>query len=146
MDLDKFEPGRAFRTLRNEIDTLFERFVERPIGAVTRQVVPALDVAETDVQIVVRADIPGIDQADIDISVADDVLTIRGEKKQACEEAGKTFHVTERSYGTFSRSVRLPAGVNVDNVQASYKKGVLEIILPKKEESKSKKVQIKTDE
>ncbi len=146
MDLDKFEPGRAFRTLRNEIDTLFERFVERPIGAVTRQVVPVLDVAETDVQIVVRADIPGIDQADIDISVADDVLTIRGEKKQACEEAGKTFHVAERSYGTFSRSVRLPAGVNVDNVQASYKKGVLEIILPKKEESKSKKVQIKTDE
>jgi len=144
MELSKLEPSRALRTLRNEIDSLFDRFVERPLGVITGQIVPALDISETDTTITVKADLPGMDEQDLDVSLAGNTLTIRGEKKQEREETGRTYHTVERSYGSFSRSIRLPAAVQPDQVTADYKKGVLEIVLPKKEPAQAKKVDIKS--
>ena len=145
MDIGKFEPGRALRTLRDEIDTLFDRFVERPIGAVMGQVRPTLDLSETDTELVVKADLPGLEEKDLDVSISTDMLTIRGEKKQPHEEAGKTYHVAERSSGSFTRSIRLPVAVNADQVRASYKNGVLEIVMPKKEQAQTKRIEIRTE-
>ncbi len=145
MSFNKFEPTRALKSLRNEIDTLFDRFVERPLGVITGQVIPPLDVAETDSEIIVRMDLPGMDEKDIDISIQGDVLTIRGEKKEQREETGKIYHVTERAAGNFVRSVPLPVQVRVDMVRATYAKGILEISLPKKELAQARKIEIKTE-
>ncbi len=104
---------------------------------------PDLDIAETDNDITVKAEIPGIDPKDVDISITGDTLTIKGEKKEEKEEKGKSFHHMERTYGSFSRTIDLPARVMIDKVVAKDNHGVLEITLPKMEESKTKKIPIK---
>lgn len=146
MDLNKFEPARALKSLRHEVDSLFDRFVERPLGVITGQVIPPLDLSETDSEVIVRMDLPGMDEKEIDISIQGDVLTIRGEKKEQREESGKTYHVVERASGSFSRSVPLPVAVRVEMVRATYQKGILEVTLPKKELAQVKKIEIKVGE
>lgn len=110
----------------------------------TKFIVPAFDVSETDEHIIVKADLPGVDVKDIDISIVGNVLTVKGEKKQEKEEKGESYHRIERSYGSFSRSISLPAEVNPDAVEAVYKDGVLKLTIPKAEKSKPKKIEIKT--
>ena len=95
-------------------------------------------------QIVVKAEVPGIDAKDINISVTGDVLTIKGEKKSEREEKEENYHLVERSYGSFSRSLVLPAAVDLDKIEAKYDKGVLTVTCPKKEEVKPKAIEIKT--
>ncbi len=146
MNIDKIEPKRALKSLRDEIDNLFDRFVERPLGVITGQVVAPVDISETDTEIIVKSDLPGMELSDIDVSISGDVLTIKGQKKKEIEQAGKTYHVIERSYGEFSRSLRLPAKVDVDRVKASYKNGVLEIVMPKAEPVQTKKIKIEDEE
>lgn len=146
MELGKFEPGKAMRVLRSEIDTLFDRFIERPLGTITGHVVPALDISETDTELILTVDLPGIDKQDLDVSVSGQMLTIKGQKKREREEAGKTYHLVERCYGSFSRSLQLPAKVNADQVRASYKKGVLTICLPKTEVAHAKRVEVNVEE
>jgi len=106
---------------------------------------PSLDVSETKNEIVVKAEIPGIDPKDIDLSLADGVLTIKGEKKQEKEEKDENFHLAERSYGSFARTVRLPREVKSDKIGATYKNGLLTITLPKSEETKRKEIKIKVE-
>ncbi len=146
MNIDKIEPKRALKTLRDEIDNIFDRFVERPLGVITGQVVAPVDISETDTEVIVKSDLPGMELSDIDVSISGDILTIKGQKKKELEQAGKTYHVVERSYGSFSRSIRLPAEVDVDKVQASYKNGLLEIVMPKKESNQAKKIKIKSED
>jgi HSP20 family protein len=146
MQRSRFDAGKAVRSLRDEVDTLFDRFVERPLGVIKGQVVPSVDISETDAEIHVAADLPGMDEKDMEVSVTGQTLTIRGQRKQEREETGKTCHVIERAYGSFSRSIQLPAAVKADQVQASYKKGVLKIVLPKKEILQAKRVEIKSEE
>ena len=105
----------------------------------------SLDVSETKNDLVVKAEVPGMDAKDIDISLSDGVLTIKGEKKQEKEEKEDDYHLVERSYGAFVRSVRLPREVLDDKVNASYKDGVLKITLPKSEEAKKKEIKIKVE-
>ena len=107
--------------------------------------VPSVDVSETADKIVVKAEIPGIDSKDIDISLSGDVLTIKGEKKSEREEKEENYHLVERSYGSFTRSLRLPVGVEADKIEASYKQGVLTVTCPKKEEVKAKPIEIKAE-
>jgi HSP20 family protein len=104
-----------------------------------------VDVAETTDKIVVKAEIPGMDSKDIDISLSGDVLTIKGEKKTEREEKEENYHLVERSYGSFARSLRLPVGVEGDKIEASYKQGVLIVTCPKKEEVKAKPIEIKAE-
>jgi len=106
---------------------------------------PSMDVAETAEQVVVKAEVPGIDPKDINISLQGDVLTVKGEKKSEREEKEENYHLVERSYGAFSRSVTLPAAVDAEKIEAKYEKGVLTITCPKKEVVKPKQIEIKAE-
>jgi HSP20 family protein len=104
---------------------------------------PAVDVIEDDDKVVVKAELPGLTDKDVDISVVDNTLTIKGEKKQEEEKKEKGYHRLERSYGMFQRSIMLPASVTSEKAKASFKNGVLEIELPKQEEAKPKQIKVK---
>jgi HSP20 family protein len=106
---------------------------------------PALDVYEEKDQIVVKAELPGMTKDDIQISISDNVLTIKGEKKKEEEDTGKDYYRSERVYGAFFRAIPLPAEINPDKVQATFKNGVLEIRLPKSEEAKKKEIKVKVE-
>ena len=104
---------------------------------------PSFDVSETEGHINVRADLPGIDVKDLDITIENNVLTVRGEKKQEKEDKGENYHRTERYYGSFCRSFMLPVEVKADEIEAVYKDGVLQLTVPKSETSKRKKIEVK---
>jgi HSP20 family protein len=104
---------------------------------------PALDVRETDSDVIVDVEVPGLSPGDLDVSVTDGVLTVRGEKKSERDEKEGDYRVTERSHGSFSRTVTLPATVDPDGAKASHKDGVVTITLPKTEKSKAKRIEIK---
>ncbi|NIS61516.1 MAG: Hsp20 family protein [Proteobacteria bacterium] len=144
-ELTPWRPFGELSSLRREMDRLWENFFgERPLTRMwEREWTPSLDVSETKDNFVVKAEVPGIDAKDIDISLTGDVLTIKGEKRQEREEKEEDYHLVERSYGSFSRSVRLPAEVESSKIKASYKNGILNITLPKSEKVKAKEVKIK---
>jgi len=142
MNIPKMDPSKAFRTLKSEVDHLFDRFVERPIGAAIGQVIPTLDIHETDNALIVRADLPGMDLPQIDVSVTETTLTLRGEKICDCAGDGTICHLHERSSGTFSRTISLPVAVKAEGVRADYRRGVLEITLPNKEQTQTRRVPI----
>jgi HSP20 family protein len=148
-ELTTWKPFRELERMRGDVDRLWDAFFEgRPwkgVPEVEGQWIPALDVAETKDSVVVKAELPGMDPKDIDISLNDGHLTIKGEKKQEREEKEENYHFIERSYGSFVRSVQLPKEVKTDNVNASYKNGVLKVVLPKSEKAKTKEVKIKVD-
>jgi len=104
---------------------------------------PDLDVSETDKELIVRAEVPGIEKDDIDITLTDGLLTIRGEKKHEKEEKEENYHRIERRYGSFARTLRLPGDVKHDKIDASYKDGVLKLVIPKPEKAMAKKIEIK---
>lgn len=103
---------------------------------------PAVDIYDNKNNLVIKADLPGMMQKDIDVSVEDDVLRIKGEKKEEHEEKRDNFFRLERAYGYFERSFTLPANVDATKVKAAYKDGVLELTLPKKEEAKPKQIKV----
>ncbi len=146
MDLMEWRPFREVSKLRREMDRLWDDYFgpsRRALQPLEGEWAPAVDVSESGEQITITAEVPGMDAKDIEISLVGDILTIKGEKKAEREEKGENFHMVERSYGSFSRSLKLPAGVDPDKVEASYKQGVLTIALPKKEEVKPKAIEIK---
>jgi HSP20 family protein len=148
MNLVPWRPFRELPSFRDEFDRLFEDFWGRwphwPLLAPEREWSPALDVSETKDKMLVKVELPGVDPKDIDLSVEGDLLTIKGERKQEKEEKEEDFHRIERFYGAFSRTLRLPASAEYDKVSASYKDGILKLTIPKKEEAKAKKIQIKS--
>ncbi|MGD9014493.1 MAG: Hsp20/alpha crystallin family protein [Candidatus Omnitrophota bacterium] len=103
---------------------------------------PAVDIYDNKSNLVIKADLPGMTQKDIDVSVEDDVLRIKGEKKKEHEEKRDNYFRLERSYGYFERSFALPSNVDATKVKAAYKDGVLELTLPKKEEAKPKQIKV----
>lgn len=103
-----------------------------------------MDVAETDKAIELTAELPGLQEKDVDINLADNVLTIKGEKKSEREEKDKNYRLVERNYGSFFRSFELPARVRGDAIQACIAKGVLTVRIPKPEPSVTKKIEVKT--
>ena len=137
------KPWREMDILRREMENLRDRFIgERPLEWLRGEWVPSLDVSETKDKVVVKAEAPGIDPKEIDISLSNGILTLKGEKKKEREEKDESYHLIERSYGSFSRSVRLPAEVQEDQVKASYKDGILTITLPKTERAKERSIKI----
>jgi len=108
---------------------------------------PTVDIKESEKEITIKAELPGMDEKDIDVSLANDVLTIQGEKKEEKEEKDKGYYYAERSFGSFRRVLPLPVGVNTQKAEASFKKGVLTITVPKTEEAKEKikKIAIKSE-
>ena len=106
-----------------------------------------MDIKETDGALEVTTELPGVQEADIDVSLTDEMLTVKGEKKSESEREEKDMRVVERSYGAFERSVRLPCAVKEDEVDAEFKNGVLKITLPKSPEAtaKTKKIAVKAN-
>jgi len=146
-ELMEWRPFREISRLRGEMDRLWDDYFgsgRRGLRPLQAEFAPAVDVKETDAEIVVKAEVPGIEAKDINISVAGEVLTIKGEKKSEREEKEENYHLVERSYGSFARSLVLPAAVDLDKIEAKYDKGVLTVTCPKKEEVKPKAIEIKT--
>jgi HSP20 family protein len=131
-----------FGPLHQEIDRLFEDF-SRGLGTLPgSNLMPSIDVAETDNEIELTAELPGLEQKDIDISVDDNVLTVRGEKKVEQEEKDKNYRVTERAYGVFYRALELPKGIDPASIKATMSNGVLKITIPKPKRSETNKIQV----
>jgi HSP20 family protein len=148
MDLIQWKPFREVSRLRNEMDRLWDDYFgsgRRALRPMEEDWLPAVDVSETGDKITIKAEVPGMEAKDIEIAMVGDTLTIKGEKKLEREEKEENYHTVERSYGSFTRAMKLPATVDADKVEASYKNGVLTVVLPKKEEVKPKAIEIKAE-
>lgn len=130
-----------FNLLQSEIDRVFDSFTNWR-GVDVLPFTPSMEVTETDKTIEISTELPGIDEKDVEISISNDILTIRGEKKAEREEKQKAYRLIERSYGAFERSLALPPGINADAIKANMSKGVLKLTLPKPEAAQARKVQI----
>lgn len=134
-----------FTSLQREIERVFDDFTRGfPSFTGDRELMPSMDVTETDKEIEVTAELPGLEEKDVQINFADNVLTIRGEKKSEREEKDKDYRLVERSYGSFSRSIELPSGVDPDRIQASIAKGVLKVTVPKPAPAQVKRIDVKS--
>jgi len=148
-NLVRLEPAREMLSLREAMDRLFEESFLRPgsfgVSDSASAMLP-LDMYETENDVVVKAAIPGVKPEDIEVTVTGDLLSIKGEFRAESEvkDEKRNYHRQERRYGSFCRQVTLPAGVNADACAADFENGVLTLTLPKVEEAKVKKVQIKS--
>jgi HSP20 family protein len=151
-DLVKAEPSKMLSHF-HDMDRWFEDFFRRPFSLFPtwwhrvrmpeiEEVSPTVDIYEENSDVVVKAELPGIKKEDIDVSLNDDILTISGEKKKEEKVEKKDYCTIERSYGSFSRSFRLPSEVKTDKADAKFKDGVLEIKIPMTVESKKKKIKV----
>ena len=141
-------PWTGLTTLQKEIDRLFERFWEPrwdEFPALAGEWTPSLDLSETKDALVVKAEIPGIDPKEIEVSLQDQVLTIKGEKRQEKEEKDEHYFRMERSYGGFVRSIRLPVPVDGSKVSATFKNGLLTVKLPKTPAAKGTTIPVKAE-
>jgi HSP20 family protein len=147
MALVRWEPVRELTSLQNEMNRLFSTFFDPADaggtnGASLRRWVPAMDLVEAEDHFVLRADLPGLGPDDVNLEVEDNVLTLSGERKAEHESKGEGYYRVERASGHFRRSLTLPEGVDLENIAASFDKGVLEIRIPKPEQRKPRKVAI----
>lgn len=149
MALVRWRPFEDLMSIQDELGRFFDEFFgERlPVrtGKESPAWIPRVDISEKDDEIVVRADIPGMSKDDIKITLADNVLTISGEKKLERDEKKENFHRVERIFGSFQRSFYIPTNVDASKIAAAYKNGVLEVKLPKKEEAKPKEIPVKVE-
>ena len=144
-ELRRYKGDHPLAELQREMNRLFGDFFHAPdLTRASMEWVPDMDVKEDEKNVIVSAEIPGMDDKDIDISITGDVLIIKGEKKEERKEEKGSYHLEERSYGSFSRSISIPGTINTDKAEADYSDGVLTITLPKMAESKAKKLSIKT--
>ena len=142
--------GDPFLSLHREMNRLFDDVLRGSFGVPVQSgeqgggmMMPHMDVSETESEVRICAELPGVSEKDVDVSLSDDVLTIRGEKKFERKDDKENYHFVERSYGTFQRSLRLPYAVDPDQVQPSFDNGVLAVTLPKgKEQERSRRIQI----
>jgi HSP20 family protein len=147
MALIRWEPVAELNTLQNEMNRLFNAFFEQPSQAgrgngPARRWLPAMDLVETADHYVLRADLPGLSDEDVTIQLEDDMLLVSGERKADHQGEREGYYRLERAFGSFSRSLTLPEGVDPERVQAKFDRGVLEIRIPKPEQKKTKTVQI----
>ncbi len=148
MTLVRWDPFREMMNLEHTLNRFlseFESLFGRPVAAgerTTWTLAPQIDLYETDDAIVIKAVMPGVKPEDLHISITGDVLTLRGEIREEAEEEGATYYLKERVYGTFQRSIRLPAPVIADQAEATLEHGVLTLVLPKVEEARPKQITI----
>jgi HSP20 family protein len=145
MAITRWRPFRDLVSIQDEMNRLFDDFFGRPMvrsGWTEGVWSPSVDVSENKDNVVIKAEIPGMTKDDVKISIQDNVITLKGEKKQEKEEKDANYHRIERSYGSFCRSFTLPTAVKADKIKATYKDGVLNVTLPKTEEVKPKEIPI----
>jgi HSP20 family protein len=136
--------NNPFTFLQQEIDRLFDGFGRNFPTFAPSQAMPRMDVSETDKTVEISAELPGLETKDVQLNLADNTLTIRGEKKSEREEKDNDYHLIERSFGAFSRSVALPEGVSAEDVSAEIAKGVLKVTVKKPAPKQSRQIDIKT--
>ena len=139
--LVRWEPFRELASLQSEMSRFMNGLFEGP-GRVTQSWVPPLDVWETENEVVYAFDLPGIPEDKIEIEVHDETQSVSAEREKVAEESTDRFYRFERRYGSFSRAVGLPQGTDESKIAASFKDGVLEVRVPKPEESKPRKIQL----
>lgn len=131
-------------SLRREMDDLFNEDWDLCPRVPRKETwAPAINLEETDNELIVTADVPGIDPKDLDISLDNNILTIKGEQKEEKEEKKKNYHRVERAYSALQRSIMLPSEVDSSRISAKNKNGVVTITMPKTAESKRKKIEVK---
>jgi len=145
MDLVPWKPSGELTSLRREMDNLWNRFLgETSLPRfVSEEWLPAVDISETNDKLLVRAELPGMDVKDVKVTISGDILTIKGEKKQETERKDEHCYCSESYSGSFQRTIRLPAGIKADKIDATFEKGILQIALAKTEETKKKEIEIK---
>lgn len=134
----------VFGSLQREIDRLFDDFASASAFNRGAEVRCRMDLAETKEGLELTAELPGMEEGDIHVTVSDGVLSVSGEKKVESEKKDKSYHFVERSYGSFSRSLTLPAGVKAEDIKASMSKGVLKVVIPTPAKPEAKKIEVKT--
>ncbi|HJR02021.1 MAG TPA: Hsp20/alpha crystallin family protein [Methylomirabilota bacterium] len=140
-------PWMGFGSVKSEMDRLFDRLVATKWDdfPTLGEWCPSMDISETKDSLVVKLEVPGMDQKDIRISLQENLLTITGEKTQEKDEKEERYHRVERSYGAFTRGVRLPVGVDGSKVMATFKNGLLTVTLPKTPAAKGTTIPIKSE-
>jgi HSP20 family protein len=145
----RWEPFRELSSLQSEMNRLFNAAFEgqgNGPSTTARRWTPAMDLLETDEEFVLRADLPGLSESDVSIELEDNVLTLSGERRTEHEDKREGFYRMERAFGSFSRSLTLPKGVDPEAVNASFDRGVLEVRIPKPEQRKPRKITISAGE
>jgi HSP20 family protein len=142
MTLVKWDPMREVNTF-GEVNRLFDSFFGTQNGAGgSRRWVPAMDLVEVGDALVLRADLPGLRREDVNIEVKDGILTVSGERKDEHEEKADGYYRVERTFGSFSRTLTLPKGIEAEGIAADFADGVLEVKIPKPEDRKPHRIQI----
>ena len=142
--------GDPFAELQRRMNSVFEDFFGRSSsdlwGDATKEFLPRVDVSETGKEMRITAELPGLDEKDVEVTVTGDMLTIKGEKKVEKEEEDGDYYYSERRYGHFERTIALPQGIDTDNAEAKFKKGVLKVTIHKKPEAQSSRRKIELTE
>ena len=146
MTIVRYDPFRDLRTLQEEVNRLFSTNLTRAFGdeGIGRGAwAPSVDIYENKDQIVLEAELPGMKQEEFDLSIENNVITLRGERKFEKTDETDSYHRVERSYGGFTRSFTLPQTVSAEGATAEYNNGVLRVTLPKREETKARRIEVK---
>lgn len=145
--LTRWDPFREMMTMRDITDRMLDKFFDEPVSEYrSANWGLALDVAENEDEFIVKASVPGINPDDLDITVTKNTLTIKGEMRHEEETEEERYHLRERRYGRFARSITLPTSVDSDRIEANYVNGVLSLHLPKTEEMKPKRIEVRSGE
>ncbi len=146
MAIIRWEPARELQAIQQEMNRLFGSAFDTQGGLANgggpSRWIPAMDLVEDDEHFVVRADLPGVEEKAVSVELEDNVLAISGERKSDAEQRKQGYYRIERAYGSFSRSLTLPEGIDPEGIKASFANGVLEVRIPKPEERKPRKVAI----
>ncbi len=146
MAIVRWDPFKDFLTIQEDLHKMFDRF----LGGIERKPfetvwAPAIDVFEEDKELVIQAELPGLDAKDVDVTVEEDSLTLKGERKFEKEVKEDKYYRLERRYGSFQRTIPFPVEVKADQAKAQFKDGVLRITIPKVEERKAKKIKVEVE-
>ena len=143
MTLVRWEPVRELDSIQGEMNRLFDAFFGNGSGGSrTARWVPPMDLFEEEGHLVLRADLPGLERDDVNLEVKDNLLTVSGQRDSEHAEKSGGFHRVERAFGSFSRSLTLPEGVDPESIAAEFDKGVLEVRIPKPEARKPHRIEI----
>ena len=139
---DLWDPFASLAEIREEMNRMFDTSLRRHGGLLEGAYSPAVDVVEEKDTFLVKADLPGLSKDDVSVSIQDNFLTIKGERKYDAEKKDTSFYHRERIYGSFMRTIELPARVDAGKINATFKDGVLHVTLPKSEEAKPKEIKV----
>ena len=142
-NLTRWEPMREMMSLREAMDRLFDDAFTRPISVSGVSGMPAIDMYQTNDDVVVKASLPGLKADDVDITITGETLTLRGEFKQENEQKESSYHMREQRFGSFERSILLPTDVEANKAKADFENGILTITMPIAEAVKPKSITIK---